>query len=245
MDARRANPRIVLIGIQARTNSERFPNKVMHPADGKPVLDHVLESCYSAAAYLNKNFHQFQCNVRVALLTPDGDPLVKRYHRPRGVDVLAFCGVREDDVLTRYYQASKEMRADYTVRITSDCIEIPDHLISGMIKAAVFQRCDYVTNTHHRTFREGWDVEVLSSDLLDWLNSYAVTAEQREHVTMLLRFRDVVPKSFKYRHFFNRVDDSDRKTSIDEPSDIARFEAERDSIRSKKNAAIMNGDAVE
>jgi spore coat polysaccharide biosynthesis protein SpsF len=244
MDGRRANPRIVLIGIQARTNSERFPNKVLQVADGKPVIEHVMESCATAALYLNKNFNQFQCSVRVALLVPEGDVLKKLYRRSKIVDILEFDGVPESDVLTRYYIAAKAMRADFTVRITSDCIELPSHCISSHIKSAIYGDFDYVTNTHHRTYREGWDVEVLSSNLLEWLNCYATTAEQREHVTMLLRFRDRVPRTFRYMHLFENFDSSNIKTSIDEPQDLVRFQAERDSINSKKRAALANGDFI-
>lgn len=239
MDSRRTNPRIVLVGIQARTNSERFPNKVMQVVAGKTILKHVLDACSDAASYLNRNFNRYQCNTKVAILVPDGDP-IKQRHR----DALSFPGVREEDVLTRYYLGMKEMRADYVVRITADCVSLPSHLVSSHIKTALYGDHDYVTNTHHRTFREGWDVEVISANLMDWLTVYAATPEHREHVTMLLRDRSLVPRSFKYCHVYDNVDDSHIKTSIDEPIDLLNFQAERDSIDSKKAAAIANGDMV-
>lgn len=244
MDIRRANPRIVLIGIQARSNSERLPNKIMRVIRGRKLLDRVVSACTSSSDHLNRNFGKFQLNVRAAVLIPFGDPVEHDYRNSK-IQMMSFEGLREEDVLSRYYKAAKEMRADFIVRVTADCAQLQDFLISGMVTAASFGNYDYVTNTHHRTFREGWDVEVISSDLLEWLNSAAVTAEQREHVTMLLRFRDKVPKSFKYRHYFARVDDSDKKTSIDDMEDVLRLEAEEESIQSKKNAALMNGDAVE
>src|SRR6266850_5385476 len=91
--------------VQARMGSTRFPNKVMRPICGTPMIGLLLERLGRATRV-----------DQIVLATgehPRNDPLVE-YVRALGITVYAGS---EDDVLDRYYQAAKQVGADIVVRI--------------------------------------------------------------------------------------------------------------------------------
>jgi spore coat polysaccharide biosynthesis protein SpsF len=229
----------ILIGIQARSTSTRLPNKVNLQIGGRPMLQWVLDACQIAARFLRSDSRNLNCSVNVALLVPTGDPIAGNY---RGrIPVIEG---DEHDVLSRYVLAQKEYGADLITRITADCLFIPPHHITKHVKAAIIKGRDYTTNVHHRTHKEGWDCEVLSSRLLEWLNTNATTAYDREHVTTLIAKGRPFPFAFddgkpSVCHVINFCDESESKTSIDTAEEfehaeklfqryqVARLEAKR------------------
>lgn len=149
----------------------------------------------------------------MVLLTPKGDKInAKRF------DVPVYEGP-EHDVLTRYYEAMEEFDADYVVRITSDCPHLPSDLITKHIFTAVNHQLDYMTNTYPkaRTYPDGFDVEVVSARLLDWLNETADHIKYREHVTNLLH--EHTPDWCKRGTCLSYVDNEHLKLSIDTKED--------------------------
>jgi spore coat polysaccharide biosynthesis protein SpsF (cytidylyltransferase family) len=232
----------VVIGIQARTASERFPNKGMALLDGKPVLQHVIDSCNQAGNYLNRNFRNFQAMVKVILLTPPHDQYVK--HFSEACHGVAF-PLPEKDVLSRYYMIAQRENADYVVRITGDCPFVPSYLISRCIKSALINKCDYTSNVWVRTFPEGFDVEVISKKLIEWLNANAQSDEEREDVTSCLRREIPFPKLF---NLFNVINDdldlSHVKTSIDTEDDFERAEMWLNALNHKRIEAHKYGGII-
>lgn len=241
MDRRSKESKLILIGVQARTNSTRLPNKANIDICGKTLTEHVMDSCIEAAGFLNRNFNKLQAIVKVALLVPGNDPIAERYSRQYRVQ--SFPEFPEADVLSRYVAAARETKADYIVRITGDCVLTAPYLVSRCVKSALFERYDYVSNCLLRTFREGMDTEVVSKRLLEWLDSNSLPHE-REHVTQALTNRDRVPRDFSFCHILNDVDDSHIKTSIDTKEDVDRVIAEKQSCATKRGQAMAWGDSV-
>ncbi len=238
---RKPEQRLVLIGVQARTNSTRLPNKANLEISGRTIIEHVMDACDDAARYLTRNFERYSCMVRTAMLVPHGDPLIARYSNR--YDVRSYPSLKEDDVLSRYWCAGRELNADYVVRITGDCVFTAPYLVSRCIKSSLFNGYDYVSNCLIRTFREGMDVEVISADLLEFLNKQSV-GDEREHVTLLMKSRDKIPAGCRIAHILNDVDDSFIKTSIDTKEDYERAVAEKESLASKRKDALMHGDTA-
>ena len=238
-------PKIVLIGIQARSSSTRLPNKAALEVAGKPILQHIVDACSSAAEYLNRNFRQFQALVRVAVLVPAGDPIAEKF---RGqIKVLEY-DVPENDVLSRYALAAREQKADLIVRITADCLFMAPYLVSRHVKAALIQRADYTSNVLLRTFMEGLDCEVLSRRLLEWLDAAAEDPYDREHVTTLVRKLrqaggDLEPHEphLTVCHVLDNIDLSHVKTSIDTKEDFDRAAEMFRSLHEKKEEARKHG----
>ena len=177
----------------------------------------------------------------MALLVPKADAAVGSYQNK-----ITTIEGDEHDVLSRYVTAAKQNEASYIVRITADCVRLPTHIIAKHIKTALIKERDYTTNTHYRTFREGWDIEVLSKRLLEWLDKNAKEKSDREHVTSLIH----AGKTFPFTHLDGKpsichvmldYDDSFLKTSIDTKEEIDKARAESDGVRKKRDLAKKNG----
>jgi spore coat polysaccharide biosynthesis protein SpsF len=203
----------VIIGIQCRTNSERLPGKALLRVSGKTIIERVLFTCQTSAKYVT-GLARYNAYCRVALLVPRGDYALINAMK-KFVDIIEG---PEDDVIARYVKAANTTDADFIVRVTGDCLYLPSHVISRHIKYAIQKDSDYCNNILQRCNPEGWDTEVLSKNLLDWLNINATTPEDREHVTTLIPkalAEDYFPKRFKIHTSKDHLDLSAIKTSID------------------------------
>lgn len=242
----------VLICVQARSTSERLPNKALKMMAGKPAILYVLDPCQYVSVYMRRDCEKLGAEIQVCLAVPKGDPLVANFSGM--VDVVEG---DEKDVLSRFVQAADQFDAEYIVRVTGDCVRIQTHIISRHIKAALIKDRDYVTNTWYRTYQEGWDCEVISRRLLDWLDKNATNPKDREHVTSLIGPTRVFPFADSdgkknVCHILNPDDESEKtcphcqkafqvKTSVD--TDAEFDAAEQAILRAKriKNDARRNG----
>lgn len=220
----------VLIGIQARSTSSRFPRKSFAMLGDKPLLQHVIDACQKSAVYENKFSIKKGTLVKVCVLVPYGDEISKSFR----ANIIEG---PEDDVLTRYVMAAEKTNADYIVRITADCPLIPPFLISKHITAAVMNKHDYLSNVDERirTNFDGLDCEVISKEALAWLNENATDPKDREHVTT--KFRREPPKWANVGHVVGYADFSDVKLSVDTPEDLERVRKHYDKIQNAIDSA--------
>lgn len=222
-----SSPIEVLIAIQARSTSTRFPKKIYEKIGERRVLDHVIDRANSAAAHVNKYTAKLQIKCKVAVLHPSqDDELVSAFSSSKAI----FIGGPEHDVLSRYVTAQKMTQADYVVRLTSDCPMIFDFIIAKHINACAFStlptsytgKIDYMSNIDEqcRTVADGLDCEIVSARALSWLNENAITPFDREHVTTAIR--RIRPDGYAQAACIMRLDTSDMKLSIDTPEDLLR-----------------------
>lgn len=223
---RSSDKKRVLIAIQARSTSERFPRKVFEKIGNQTMLQHVVVHCKRAADYLNSRIST-PIDAQVVLLVPQGDEIVQSADRLK-VDILEG---PEKDVLTRYATAARDRKADFIVRITADCPLIPPFLISKHVMLAVEKNYDYLSNVFEesRTAPDGFDCEVMSSQLLAYLDQYAVTAEYREHVTLMARREP--PRSSRIGCVVSFIHLADIKLSVDTPEDLERVRAQYERVK--------------
>jgi len=196
---------------------------------------------------MGRQFTQFKALTKIWILCPEGDEIKDRYQK----QTMVYEG-SEDDVLSRYVAVANMEKADYIVRVTGDCVELPSFMISRAIKATVKKQTDYTTNVIYRTSMEGFDVEVLSKRLLDWLDEHA-EGEDREHVTTLIRkgvennFEDFPFKKGNKPsicHIIDAYDLSFVKTSVDTEEDRKKTEVRKKRMSDKIEAANRNGVAL-
>lgn len=220
----------VLIGIQARSTSERLPNKAIEVICGTPILGRVIYACDSAAATIR---HKGPADVTVAVLTPYGDPIVSHFR-----DRAAMVEGPELDVLERYRMALDEYRPDYVVRITGDCPMIPSPVIVSHVLLAMKHEYDYFSNTDERfrTALDGIDCEVVSARLMRHTAEVAKRADDREHVTLMMRREP--PSWAKIGVSLTHFDNSHVKLSVDTPEDLENVRREFDRTYSKYQAAV-------
>ena len=190
--------------VQARMGSMRFPNKVMRPICGTPLIGLLLERLATA-----------QRIDQIVLATSEderSEPLAK-YVRELGYAVYQGS---ENDVLDRYYQAAKKANADTVVRITGDCPLIDSALVDSVIARFLDSSVDYASNVSPPTYPDGLDTEVFSYQALETAWIQAKEFQQREHVTPFIRESG----KFSQVNVSNVEDRSGERWTVDEPEDL-------------------------
>lgn len=207
----------VLIGIQARSTSTRFPRKIYENIGGRRVLDWVIDAAKSSAKHTMQYSGQYPMRCQVAILYPEGDQGIIDAFTGSGCLMVAGS---EHDVLDRYIKAQALIDADYVVRLTSDCPLILDFVITKHINVAVRNGFDYVSNVDEncRTVADGMDCEIMSRKMLKWLGVNASSTEDREHVTTAIRRER--PQGFKRGLIQSKLDTSNMKISLDTAEDL-------------------------
>jgi spore coat polysaccharide biosynthesis protein SpsF (cytidylyltransferase family) len=218
----------VLLAIQARSTSRRFPNKAAAMIGGKSMTEWVISAAEEAAKFLSKGNFRNPVETTIALLVPKEDPLVGRFESR--VNVIQGS---EADVLGRFERAYDKYRPDYICRITGDCPMLPDYVISKHVRTAIQGGWDYVCNCDPelRTAPDGYDCEVVSRHLMKWVFDNAKAPSDREHVTTLIR--SAKPEWARDVHLTGYYDQSHVKLSVDTPDDLERVRAERERVEQK------------
>ena len=156
-------------------SSTRLPGKVLADVGGEPMLALLLQRL--------KRSRQLE-RIIVATSTDLDDDRIEHHARDLGVEVHR--GPR-DDVLTRFAEAAAGHRGP-VARLTADCPLIDPEIVDQVI--ALFRatpECDYASNIDPRTYPNGLDVEVFSSEALEAAAALAVDPYDREHVTVVIR----------------------------------------------------------
>jgi len=191
----------VIVVIQARMSSSRFPGKVLCKIGGVPMIDRVVNAVIqSGLPYV----------VATSLDTSD-DPLVEHL-RTAG---FPFHRGPLDDVKARVLGASEGY--DRIVRITADCPFVNWADIKYLAAFSESSGVDYVTNTMPPTFPDGRDIEVVKRSALEHPGDPLLN----EHVTAFIRFR---PDLFSILNHSNNSDESRFSLTVDDPDDIPALE---------------------
>ena len=160
---------------QARSGSTRLPGKILKKINDESLLEIHLKR-------LNK------CNnvskIIVATTDKPEDKVIYDYAIDRGLN--SFRG-SESDVLDRFYQAVRNEKPDWIVRVTSDCPLIDPFLVDKLIKFAHNNNRDYCSNTLIENYPDGQDIEVFKFSALELAWKNANLSSDREHVTPYIR----------------------------------------------------------
>jgi spore coat polysaccharide biosynthesis protein SpsF len=200
---------------QARVGSSRLPAKVLKEIDKKPLLQLHLERA-SQSKMID--------GLVVATTTePDADKIAAIVQKMK----LGIYHGSSEDVLDRYYQAAKNFHADYVVRITSDCPLLDAQLMDDVIRFAMDQKVDYVSNTLKPSFPDGQDVEVFRFSALEKAWKEARLQSEREHVTAYIWKNSTWfnRNIFTSINFQGQTDYSNVRLTVDEHQDIETISA--------------------
>jgi spore coat polysaccharide biosynthesis protein SpsF len=163
----------LVVVIQARTGSTRFPNKVLTPLTGAPLLRRMTERVLAAKSDID---------VVIATTTDHADDPIRDLCGKIGVK--CFSG-HPTDLLDRHYRAATAAGADAVAKVPSDCPLIDpaviDRVIDRFLRAG--GKAEYVSNLHPATYPDGNDVEVMTIDALRRAWSEASRWFEREHTT--------------------------------------------------------------
>lgn len=199
---------MMLAIVQARTTSSRLPGKVLQPILGRPMILRQLERIARA-----------RCIDRVLVATsvdPSDDLLAEVV---RGAGVPVFRGAL-DDVLDRFYAAAASVGPVHVVRLTGDCPLVDPALVDHIVAEHLAHGADYTSNSVHRSWPDGLDVEVMRMTALAEAWRIAELPSEREHVTPRLH-RD----PFRRHAVVHDEDLSALRWVVDHPADLATVRA--------------------
>lgn len=160
--------------IQARSTSSRLPNKVLLSlpyGSNKTVLEQVIKRV---------NESKYIKNIVVATTVNETDNLIVELCNKLSI---VYSRGSEENVLSRYYKAAKDNKADMIVRLTSDCPCIDAEIIDELIEKHLEEKNDYTSNSLIRSYPHGLDCEIFSFQLLEESFNNAKEKYEKEHVT--------------------------------------------------------------
>ncbi len=200
----------LIVIIQSRMSSHRYPGKMLAPFLGKPVLAHVVQ-----------RLKEIKIKPEIILATSEenaDDPLVN-YSQNLGLKI--FRGPL-DDVMKRFVLCLKKNECDAFFRVCGDSPLLLPFLFEQA--ASIYRNNDYdlVTNIFPRSFPVGMSVELIKTRTFLEVQKDIIDNEDREHIT---RYFYNNPKNFKIHNIeCAKPLNSNIKLTVDKPGDIEKLE---------------------
>ena len=160
--------------IQARTNSSRFPNKVLSKINDYSIIEIIIKR-------LKKKFHFSNLYLSTTVNTCDIQ-LIKIAKKNK---INYFTG-SEDNVLNRFADTANKFKLTDIVRITADCPLVDPKLLSLMLDKYFSGDYDYYSNNNPPSFPDGLDLEIFKTSLLN-INPNLISEQDKEHVTLHIK----------------------------------------------------------
>ena len=154
--------------------STRLPGKVLALAEGKPMLELMIERL---------RFVPEIDDIVIATTVNGADDPVAELAERIGVDVYRGS---EHDVLERVLNAATEHRADVIVELTGDCPLIDPAVVSTIIRRYREAGVQYVSNVLQRSYPDGMDTQVFSTSVLADVDRRTADPPDREHVSLYI-----------------------------------------------------------
>jgi spore coat polysaccharide biosynthesis protein SpsF len=194
--------------IQARMSSQRFPGKVMHKVNGKPILQYLIDRL---------NHCSLLETIVIATSSEKSDlPIVEfckendvGYHRGSLLNVAE----RFKDILEIY-------QFDGFARVSGDSPLLDQRLIEKGLDIFLNNNYELVTNILSRSYPKGQSVEILDSDSFLFAFRMMKEDEDLEHVT---KYFYKHAEDFRILNFESRKDMGSIQLSIDTQQDLMAF----------------------
>jgi len=197
--------------IQCRFSSTRLPSKILLPL--KPNI--------SSLDILIQNLKKIKKIKNIILVTPKDDfkIIFDKYVNKYNIKIFSP-NISYSDVLQRYYLCSKKFKSKNLIRITSDCPFINIHILDKMLTNYEKNNFNYLTNNIPRYIPHGFDCEILTSKILEYINQKARSKYDREHVTTWYRKykNHLIHKTKIYKINYSKI-----RITLDNPTDYLFF----------------------
>ena len=112
----------MLIIIQARTNSQRFPKKVLYKLENKPIIVHVLDR-------LKKS--KFKNNLIVSTSDKSSDDRLVQLLKKKKIKIYRG---NLKNVSERLYETALKLKEKYFVRVSGDSPVIDVKILDKLIE---------------------------------------------------------------------------------------------------------------
>jgi spore coat polysaccharide biosynthesis protein SpsF len=199
----------VLVIVQARMGSTRFPGKVMSLLDGVPLIEFQLERIKKSNRVTN---------IVVAISDDSTDDRLATFLSEKK---QVFVRGSLDNVLARFLKVIKLYNPEIVVRITGDCPLVMPEMIDELVDLLQTSNADYATNAISGSYPDGLDVEVFYSRLLIQVDGLPLTSAEREHVTLGIYTR---PEVFRILSIDSPLNLNELRLTVDYPDDLAFLE---------------------
>lgn len=198
----------IALVIQARTSSSRFPEKVLSPLRGIPMLLWTINYCRKT-------------NLPLFVLTStdkSDDQLIGMLEN----NYVSYYRGSLENVVGRYLSFMKEHQVKKVVRISGDSPLIsPDVILKVIAQDQELADADLTTNVFPRSFPKGQSVEVIPRKSLELLRDRNLSESDIEHVTPYFYANY---KEFKINNLNNTEDLSSINLSVDTKEDLLRVD---------------------
>ena len=198
--------RVVII-LQARMGASRLPGKPLKQVLGRPLLSYQIERLRRS---------QLADEIIVATTTEQEDDQIVKFCEEEHINFFRGSAL---DVLDRYYQAAKSVKADVIVRVTGDCPLIDPEVTDKVIKFYLdhLPEYDYVSNSLERSYPRGLATEIFYMALLEEGAEKAKLPPEREHVTVYFYTH---PDRFSLKNVGQPIDMSKYRWTVDTSEDL-------------------------
>lgn len=168
---------MIYLTIQARTQSTRFPNKILQPLY-KEVS--VLETMIRRLSSLKNERNDIKFCI-LTTLNPKDDIINEMFKNKCEVDII-FRGsennvfFRMNDFMDKHCESG-----DIIIDLTSDCPLIDYRIVSNILNSFLSGEFDYASNVITRSYPDGMDVQIYNKNifknLYDFFWPFSVMAE--------------------------------------------------------------------
>ena len=205
--------------IQARIGSKRLPGKILRNYKNYNLLKVLIQRLKKSKKVKN---------IIVATTKQKEDDKIVKFCVDNS---LKYFRGSKNNVLNRYYEASKKYNVQNIIRITSDCPLIDPVILDKMILEFKRKKLDYLSNTYPEpsTYPDGMDIEIFTYRSLELANRYAAKRTEKEHVTVYIRKQ----KKFKILRTDLKKNKSNYRLTVDYLKDYNLFKNLIDKFKSK------------
>jgi len=162
----------ITASIEARMTSSRLPGKVMMPSINKISMLEFMINRIRMATLVDE--------IIVATTTNPDDDII--CNLCENLEIKFYRG-SENDVLARVLHAHNFVKSDIIVELTGDCPLIDPEIINCSIEEYFKNNVDYASNSHIRSYPDGFDVQVFSRNLLEEVSMLTNDKYDRENVS--------------------------------------------------------------
>ena len=196
----------------------------------KPILQHIYERL-SKSVYIDE--------IVIATTNQPEDLKIIEYAKEKKIS--CFSG-HEHDLVGRIYECAINNKSDIIVQICGDCPLIDYRFVDNCIVTYLNFNYDMVTNAISKTFPNGLETNILSTQLLRSINKKNLNPKYREHLCSYIMDN---PKLFKiksisadYKYCYPNI-----KLTLDTQYDYNFIKNIFENI-SPKNEMIMTEDII-
>lgn len=193
--------------------SSRLPGKTLKILENKPLIMQVI------------NRLKLIKNCTIVLLTSDTtkDDILESWCNENGI--LCFRG-SEDNVLERYYLASKYYKADNILRATGDNPLVEPYFANELLEKHIEFEADYSSNKSEvgSNLPDGLGIEIFTFNALEISMNKSSQEHHFEHVNEYILENKKDFKIYKDVNIGGLVDKSHIRLTVDTKEDFERVE---------------------